>query len=149
MSQYPKKNPLSMQLDLSKFTLATEDEKKMADRMRESTSFFKDGMRRLRKNVVSMICLIIIVLLILIAFIVPLFYPYDYSTSSASVDSVSANFLAPMKYSIKEQILRSKNGVFIGWSYPRATLEGYKGLPVIDSQEKLDEVKEYFVTDPV
>ena len=66
MSQYPKKNPLSMQLDLSKFTLATEDEKKMADRMRESTSFFKDGMRRLRKNVVSMICLIIIVLLILI-----------------------------------------------------------------------------------
>ena len=67
MSQYPKKNPLSMQLDLSKFTLATEDEKKMADRMRESTSFFKDGMRRLRKNVVSMICLIIIVLLILIA----------------------------------------------------------------------------------
>ena len=149
MSQYPKKNPLSMQLDLSKFTLATEDEKKMADRMRESTSFFKDGMRRLRKNVVSMICLIIIVLLILIAFVVPLFYPYDYSTSSASVDSVSANFLAPMKYSIKEQILRSKNGVFIGWSYPRATLEGYKGLPVIDSQEKLDEVKEYFVTDPV
>ena len=29
MSQYPKKNPLSMQLDLSKFTLATEDEKKI------------------------------------------------------------------------------------------------------------------------
>ena len=63
MSQYPKKNPLSMQLDLSKFSLATDDEKKMADRMRESTSFFKDGMRRLRKNVVSMICLVIIVAL--------------------------------------------------------------------------------------
>lgn len=149
MSQYPKKNPLSMQLDLSKFSLATDDEKKMADRMRESTSFFKDGMRRLRKNVVSMICLVIIVLLILIAFIVPLFYPYDYSTSSASVESVSANFLAPMTYSIKERILKSKTGVFIGWSYPRATLEGYKGLPVIDSEEALEEYKEYLVTEPV
>ena len=149
MSQIPKKNPLSMQIDLSKFTLATDDEKKMQDRMRESSSFFKDGMRRLRKNVVSMICLIIIILLILIAFIVPLFYPYDYSTSSASVDSISANFLAPMSYSIKEQILKSKSGVFIGWSYPKASLEGYKGLPIIDSEEALEEYKQYFVTEPV
>lgn len=149
MEKLPKKNPLSMQLDLSKFTLATDDEKKMQDRMRESSSFFKDGMRRLRKNAVSMVCLVIIVLLILIAFIVPLFYPYDYSTSSASNDSISANFIAPFKYSIKENIVRAKSGVFIGWSRGRDTLEGYKGLPVISSEEDLEEYKEYFVTEPI
>ncbi len=149
MSEFPKKNPLSLQLDLNKFKLATEDEKKMQDRMRESSSFFKDGMRRLRKNIVSMICLVIIVILILIAFIVPLFYPYDYSTSSASSDSISANFIAPLQYSIREKIVKEKTGVFIGWSYARETLEGYKGLPVIASEEDLENYKYYFVTDPV
>jgi len=149
MDKLPKKNPLSMQLDLSKFTLATEDEKKMQDRMRESSSFFKDGMKRLRKSVVSMICLVIIILLILIAFIVPLFYPYDYSTSSASNNSISANFIAPMKYSIKERIVKEKTGVFIGWSYARETLEGYKGLPVITSEADLEEYADYLVTEPI
>ena len=51
----PKKNPLSMQLDLSKFSPdafapATEDEKRQQDVMSESTTFFKDGMRKLIKN---------------------------------------------------------------------------------------------------
>ena len=45
----PKKNPLSMQIDLDKFSpeqfeLATEDEKRQQDVMSESTTFFKDGM---------------------------------------------------------------------------------------------------------
>ena len=71
----PKKNFLSMQLDLSQFELATDEEKHQQDRMRESTSFFRDGMRRLRKNAVSMVCLTIVIVFVLIAFIVPLFYP--------------------------------------------------------------------------
>ena len=56
-----KKNPLSLQLDLSKFDLATEDEKFLQQRMRPSTTFFKDGMRRLVKNKIAMICLCVIV----------------------------------------------------------------------------------------
>ena len=42
-----KKNLLSSQIDLSKFELATEAEKKQQDVMSESTTFFKDGMKKL------------------------------------------------------------------------------------------------------
>ena len=76
----PKKNPLSLQLDLSKFEKATDEEKFLQQRMRPSTTFFKDGMRRLSKNKISMICLTVLVLIVLIVSFVPMFYPYDYST---------------------------------------------------------------------
>jgi NRPS condensation-like uncharacterized protein len=74
----PKKNLLSMQIDPSAFEPATEEEKRQADVMSESTSFFKDGMRKLMKNplaVGSIIALVLIVLLILIA---PKIVPYGY-----------------------------------------------------------------------
>ena len=50
-----KKNPISAQLDLSKFDSfmfekATDDEKRQQDSMKKSTTFFKDGMRKLLKN---------------------------------------------------------------------------------------------------
>ena len=45
-----KKNPLSMQIDPALFEAATDDEKRQADVMSESTTFFKDGMRKLMKN---------------------------------------------------------------------------------------------------
>ncbi len=76
----PKKNPLSLQLDLSSFEMATDEEKFMQQRMRPSTTFFKDGMRRLSKNKISMICLSVLVIIVLIVTFVPMFYPYDYST---------------------------------------------------------------------
>ena len=75
-----KKNPLSLQLDLSSFEMATDEEKFMQQRMRPSTTFFKDGMRRLSKNKISMICLSVLVIIVLIVSFVPMFYPYDYST---------------------------------------------------------------------
>ena len=46
----PKKHMLSLQLDAAAFEPATDDEKAQQIRMRESVSFFKDGMRRLSKN---------------------------------------------------------------------------------------------------
>ena len=42
----PKKQILSAQIDLSKFERATDEEKRQQDVMSESTSFFKDGMRK-------------------------------------------------------------------------------------------------------
>ena len=50
-----KRQILSAQIDLSKFNKgdfikATEEEKKQQDVMGESTTFFKDGMKRLKKN---------------------------------------------------------------------------------------------------
>ncbi|MBQ5859451.1 MAG: hypothetical protein IIW62_00880, partial [Selenomonadales bacterium] len=76
----PKKNPLSLQLDLSSFEMATDEEKFMQQRMRPSTTFFKDGMRRLSKNKIAMICLSVLLMIVLIVTFVPMFYPYDYST---------------------------------------------------------------------
>ena len=58
----PKKNFLSFQLDPSKFELASEEEKAQQVQLRESVSYMKDAMRRLRKNKIAMVCLAIIVI---------------------------------------------------------------------------------------
>ena len=52
-NQAPEKRPFSLQIDPAKFEKATEEEKRQQDVMSESTTFFRDGMRRLRKNKLS------------------------------------------------------------------------------------------------
>ena len=109
----PKKNPLSLQLDVSKFEKATDEEKFLQQRMRESTTFFKDGMRRLAKNKLAMTCLFIVVFIVLIAVFVPMIYPYSYEqqlgvTAGQSVDS-SYNNLKPFEYGATE-LERMENG---------------------------------------
>lgn len=76
---------------------ASEAEKESLVVMRESVSFWKDGFRRLRKNKVAMVSLVVIVLIMFISFIVPMFYPYSYKTQIKG-----ANNLAPMQYSADE-----------------------------------------------
>ncbi|MBR6556023.1 MAG: ABC transporter permease [Clostridia bacterium] len=102
MSDMPKKNMLSLQLDVASFEAATEDEKRQQVRMRESTTFFKDGMRRLAKNKIAMICLCLIVLVILIVAFVPSFYPYEYSDqlgiTPGQPSDASYNNLKPFEY---------------------------------------------------
>ena len=68
-----KKNPLSLQPDLTPedFMPASQDEKESLVIMRESVSFWKDGLRRLKKNKIAMTCIVIIVLIMIFAFIVP------------------------------------------------------------------------------
>ena len=78
INSMPKKNPLSLQLNLQSFEPATEEEKVMQQRMRESTTFFKDGMRRLKKNKIAMTCLCVVLFIVLVVAFVPLFYPYSY-----------------------------------------------------------------------
>ena len=66
----PKKNMLSLQIDLSKFEPATEEEKAQHEIQRESTTFFRDGMRKLFKNplaVGSMIVLLVLLVTIVVA----------------------------------------------------------------------------------
>ena len=102
MSDMPKKNMLSLQLDVASFEAATEEEKRQQVRMRESTTFFKDGMRRLAKNKIAMICLCLIVLIILIVAFVPSFYPYEYSDqlgiTPGQPSDASYNNLKPFEY---------------------------------------------------
>ena len=95
-----KENPLSIQLDLKPedFLPATEEEKRSQVIMRESVSFWKDGFRRLRKNKIAMVSLVVIILVMFFSFIVPSFYPYSYEQQIKG-----ANNLAPMQYSTAEQ----------------------------------------------
>ena len=71
----PKKNLLSLQIDLKKFEKASEAEKAQHETMRESTTFFRDGMRKLRKNPLAMMSLIVLFCLVLTIVVVPMFYP--------------------------------------------------------------------------
>jgi len=147
------KFPFSLKPDLSMFEKATEEEKHQQERMRESTSFFKDGIKRFFKNPVSVICLVIIVFITLVAFIVPLFYPYTYEKTTVST-GYSCGYLAPFEYSIRENLVRTKNSdvVFMGWSraneYTLQT-QSYGGLNIIDSEEYLESVKDLFITGPL
>ena len=92
------KNPLSLQVDPKLFERASDEEKAQQVTMRESVSFFRDAMRRLRRNHIAMISLCVIILIALIAFIVPTFYPYTYTKQD-----VTAQNLGPFQYSAKEQ----------------------------------------------
>ena len=77
--QIPQKKPFSLQLDVSKFEPATAEEKEQHDIMRESTTFFKDGMRRLFKNPLAVLSIVILVLLIITIVVAPMVVPYGYS----------------------------------------------------------------------
>lgn len=92
------KNPLSMQLDVSDFLPADENEKKSLVVMRESVSFWKDGFRRLVKNPVAMVSFVVIVFVLIFAFIMPSFYPYSYEQQIRGSEN-----LGFMEYSEEEQ----------------------------------------------
>ncbi len=92
------KNPLSLQISPELFEKASEEEKAQQVTMRESVSFMRDAMRRLRKNHIAMISFWVIIAIALIAFLVPEFYPYTYTRQD-----VTAQNLAPFQYSAKEQ----------------------------------------------
>ena len=89
-----------MQLDLNPddFLPASKEEKESLVVMRDSVSFWKDGMRRLRKNKVAMVSLVVIVIIMIFSFIVPSFYPYTYEQQIRGSEN-----LAPMTYSEEEQ----------------------------------------------
>lgn len=92
------KTPLSMQLDVSDFLPATEAEKQELNVMRESVSFWKDGLRRLMRNPVAMVSFVIIVFVLIFAFICPGFYPYSYEEQIRGSEN-----LGFMEYSQKEE----------------------------------------------
>lgn len=100
-----KKNPLSMQIDLSKFELATDEEKAQQEVMSESTTFFKDGMKKLMKNPLAVGSIIVLALIILLATVGPAVVPYSYE-EIISVDGrrdKTAKNLKPFEWSKNEQ----------------------------------------------
>lgn len=97
-----KKNPLNLRVDLEDFLPATEAEKEYMVRMCPATTFFQDGMKRLLRNKVATVSMILIVVITLAAIIIPFFWPYSYDTMlgvrpGKPVDA-SFNNLAPFQY---------------------------------------------------
>ena len=107
-----KKN-FSLHVNMDDFLPATEEEKAYMVQMRPSTTFFKDGMKRLFRNKIATLSLIIIVLVTLAALIIPTFWPYSYDTMlgvrpGKPVDS-SFNNLAPFEFG-KTELARIEAG---------------------------------------
>ena len=61
-----KKQILSMQLNVDDFAPASDSEKESLSVMRESVSFWKDGLRRLRKNPIAMVSLAVLIIVLLV-----------------------------------------------------------------------------------
>ena len=89
---------ITLHLDASDFLPADDSEKYSLVAMRESSSFFKDGVKRLKKNPVAMVSLFIIILVMIFAFILPGFWPYNYKEQIRGSEN-----LAPMEYSVQEE----------------------------------------------
>ena len=100
---------LSMHVNVEDFIPATEAEKEYMVQMRPSSTFFKDGLKRLSRNKVAMVSFFIILIITLAAIFVPMFWPYKYEAMlgmkpGKPVDA-SFNNLRPFEYSTTEQKL--------------------------------------------
>ena len=112
-----KRQLFSAQVDLSKFKdkdfeQATEEEKKQQDVMGESTTFFKDGMRRLRKSPLAMGSIVVLVLILALIIIAPMIVPYKYSqiiSVNGVRDKTAAN-MGPFEYSKLETKYMEETG---------------------------------------
>ena len=100
---------LSMHPDLDCFAPASAEEKEYMVQMRPSSTFFKDGCKRLAKNKVALVSLIVIILITLSSIILPAVWPYGYDQQLGAVPGkpVDASFanLAPFEYGRTEQKL--------------------------------------------
>ena len=109
------KNPFSLQqrLDPDAFRPATEAEKEYISKMRPSSTFFKDGVKRLLKNKVATVSLIIIVIITLSSIILPYVWPYSYDqmlgVQPGRPADASYNNLAPFQYG-KSELKKIENG---------------------------------------
>lgn len=102
-----KKNPFNMHVNLDAFIPATAEDKEYIVQMRESSTFFRDGVKRLLKNKVATVSLIVVVLITLSAIFVPMFWPYAYDqqlgiTPGKPVDPSYAN-LSPFEFGSTEE----------------------------------------------
>ena len=101
----PKKQVFSAQIDLKKFEKATDEEKKQQDVMSESTTFFRDGMRKLMKNPLAVLSLILLAIILITIIVAPMIVPYKYEEimSINGKRDKGAKNLAPFTYSKMEQ----------------------------------------------
>lgn len=100
------KNHFSMQVDVNDLLPATDEEKSYMVTMRPASTFFKDSVKRLKKNKVALVSFFIIIVITLSAIIIPMVWPYSYDqmlgmTPGKPVDNSFLN-LAPFEYGQSE-----------------------------------------------
>ena len=81
-----------------------DEEKQQHEKMRESTTFFRDGMRKLFKNPLAVASLVVLAVMLVVIIVVPMVYPYSYSQMievNGKRDKTAKN-LAPFQYSKNE-----------------------------------------------
>ncbi|MBQ8077149.1 MAG: ABC transporter permease, partial [Eubacterium sp.] len=104
-----KKKKFSFHVDLDMFIPATDKEKEYMVQMRPSTTFFKDGMKRLYKNKVAFISLIVIIIITIGSIVIPVFWPYSYEdqlgVQPGQLVDATYNNLKPFEYGATEQEL--------------------------------------------
>ena len=110
---FDARKPFSLQLNPKLFEPATEAEKEYISRMRPSSTFFRDGCKRLLRNKVATLSLAVIVLITLVVIVLPLVWPYSYDQMlgvrpGKPVDS-SYNNLAPFAWG-KTELKRMEEG---------------------------------------
>lgn len=80
------------------FQPASSEEKESFIQDRKSVSYWKDAWRRLRRNRVAMVAMIIVILIGLFAFVGPMVVPYSYDQVISG-----ANNIHPWHYSLEDQ----------------------------------------------
>ena len=100
------KKRFTKHVNVDDFLPATAEEKEYMVQMRPSTTAFKDGLRRLKKNKVAIVSFWIIMIIALSAIVIPMFWPYRYETMlgmtpGKPVDASYKN-LKPFEYSTTE-----------------------------------------------
>ena len=102
------KFPINFHINADSFIPATNKDKEYLVKMRPSSTFFKDGVKRLVRNKVALVSFVIIVLITISSVFIPMFWPYSYDsqlgiTPGKPVDASYAN-LSPFEYGATEQL---------------------------------------------
>ena len=95
-----KKNPLSLQLNAEDFLPASNEEKQSLVVMRESVNFWKDGIRRLKKNKIAMVSFVFIIAIAIAIFAAVKLFP------SAAFGLVTATILCSCGASANIKLVR-------------------------------------------
>ena len=112
MEQIQTKAPLSIQIDPRRFAPAAPEEKRQAEPETTSTTLLKDGIKKLRRNPLAMMSVIVLGLIIAAILLTPAVCPYS-ATGIIKTDGhrdASAKNLAPFTYSENELAYIARGG---------------------------------------
>ena len=102
-----RKHLLTMHVNVDSFLPASDEDKAYMTQMRPSSTFFKDGVKRLLKNKVATVSMFIILVIVLASIFLPIFWPYTYDkqlgVNFGEATDASYNNLAPFEYGATEQ----------------------------------------------